>query len=311
MGSSIKAIEYFLPNKKISNHDINLIANNWTPEKIEDKIGIKHRFVVENNETALDLAYNACMNLFNSGIEKNTIDALILCTQSPEYFLPTTACILQDRLGLRKDTFCLDYNLGCSGYIYGLAMAKGLIEIGVAKNLLLVTSETYTKYISEDDAANKSLFGDAATVTLISKDKNEQINEFVFGTDGSGYKNLIVELGATKNLNSNYPSTLYMNGPEIFSFTNTKKNSIDLDKIDYYIFHQANKYMLEHLRNKIGIEKEKFVIDIENFGNTVSNTIPIALANKFFRNKKDLKNKSVMLVGFGVGYSWGATILKI
>ncbi len=321
MGIVIKKIEYYVPKKKLTNYEINSINNNWTPEKIEEKIGIKNRFVVQKNETALDLAYQACEKLFNSGVEKSSIDSLILCTQSPEYFLPTTACILQDRLGLNKNSYCLDFNLGCSGYIYGLAMAKGLIEIGVAKNLLLVTSETYTKYISDEDASNRSLFGDAATVTLISKDRNNKIKDFVFGTDGSGFKNLIVEQGATKNLNSTHPSIFFMNGPEIFSFTNSNipklinetliKNNFEFDKIDYFVFHQANKYMLEHLRKKIGIEKDKFLIDMEDFGNTVSNTIPIVLANKFFKKSISKQNKYVMLVGFGVGYSWGATIIKI
>ena len=319
MGINISAIAYHLPGNKISNNDIKSNSQNWTSEKIEQKIGIKNRYIVDKDETALNLAAKACFNLFNSGIEKNSIDALILCTQSPDYFLPTTACVLQDILGLRTNTFCIDYNLGCSGYIYGLAIAKGLISIGVAKNLLLVTAETYSKYISEEDFSNKSLFGDAATATLITVSDGSEIKDFVFGTDGSGFDNLIVRNGGTKFMN-NTPPFIFMNGPEIFAFTNKSvpqllketliKNNLLFEQIDYFIFHQANKYMLEHLRKKMDIPIEKFIIDMEDYGNTVSNTIPIVLSNKLKEDKNFLKTKTIMLIGFGVGYSWGATIIQ-
>jgi 3-oxoacyl-[acyl-carrier-protein] synthase III len=319
MGVKISAVEYYLPQTKVTNNDIQSISNTWTPEKIEEKIGIKNRYIVQEGETALNLATNACLKLFNNGVDKQSIDALIYCTQSPEYFLPTTACVLQNLIGLRTDTFCLDYNLGCSGYVYGLAMAKGLISIGIAKNILLVTAETYSKYISENDSINKSLFGDAATASLIINSDKSEIKEFVFGTDGSGYENLIVKDGGSKSLNKS-PALLYMNGPEIFSFTNKSipllveetliKNNLTLNQIDYFIFHQANKYMLEHLRKKINIPSEKFLIDMENYGNTVSNTIPIVWSNKLKKGNDFFKNKIIMLVGFGVGYSWGATIIK-
>jgi 3-oxoacyl-[acyl-carrier-protein] synthase-3 len=319
MGVKISAVEYYLPQTKVTNNDIQSISNTWTPEKIEEKIGIKNRYIVQEGETALNLATNACLKLFNNGVDKQSIDALIYCTQSPEYFLPTTACVLQNLIGLRTDTFCLDYNLGCSGYVYGLAMAKGLISIGIAKNILLVTAETYSKYISENDSINKSLFGDAATASLIINSDKSEIKEFVFGTDGRGYENLIVKDGGSKSLNKS-PALLYMNGPEIFSFTNKSipllveetliKNNLTLNQIDYFIFHQANKYMLEHLRKKINIPSEKFLIDMENYGNTVSNTIPIVWSNKLKKGNDFFKNKIIMLVGFGVGYSWGATIIK-
>lgn len=321
MGIKISEVEYYIPTNRVSNSDIESQSGYLTAEKIEQKIGIKNRFVADSDETALNLATKACLNLFQRGVDSQSIDALILCTQSPEYFLPTTACILQNVIGLRINTFCLDFNLGCSGYIYGLAIAKGLINIGVARNVLFVTAETYSKYISNDDFSNKCLFGDAATATLITLDAEESIQNFIFGTDGKGFQNLIVKNGASRHLNEQRPSIFFMNGPEIFTFTNKsvpllvdetlKINNLLLEDIDYFIFHQANKYMLEHLRSKIGIPVEKFLVDLENYGNTVSNTIPIVLSNKLKNNPQFFNGKIIMLVGFGVGYSWGATVMKI
>jgi 3-oxoacyl-[acyl-carrier-protein] synthase-3 len=320
MGCVISNVEYYLPIKEVTNNEITNLPSGWTSDKIEQKIGIKKRFIADDNETSLHLATNACEKLFSKGVDKNNIDALLLCTQSPEYFLPTTACLLQNKLGLRKNTFCLDYNLGCSGYIYGLAMAKSLIHANIAKNILLVTSETYSKYISSQDFSNQILFGDASAATLISYNDIDQLGEFIFGTDGEGGENLIVKNGASRFLNSKNQAHLYMNGPEIFSFANmvipdlvTKTlniNKLHINEIDYFIFHQANKYMLEHLRKKIQIPEDKFLIDLENYGNTVSSTIPIVISNKLNIDKGFLNNKKIMLVGFGVGYSWGAVVIK-
>ena len=320
MGCVISNVEYYLPTKEVTNYQISNLPNGWTSDKIEQKIGIKKRFIADDNETSLNLAINACEKLFTKGVDKNNIDALLLCTQSPEYFLPTTACLLQNKLGLRKNTFCLDYNLGCSGYIYGLAIAKSLINTNIAKNVLLVTAETYSKFISSQDFSNQILFGDAAAATLISYNDVDHFGEFIFGTDGEGGENLIVKNGATRFLNSKDQAYLYMNGPEIFSFANmiipelVKKtlliNKLNIDEIDFFIFHQANKYMLEHLRKKIGIPDNKFLIDLENYGNTVSSTIPIVISNKLSLDNEFLNNKKIMLVGFGVGYSWGAVIIK-
>lgn len=194
--------------------------------------------------------------------------------------MPTTACILQDRLGIPVSCGALDFNLGCSGYIYGLGLAKGLICSGVAKNVLLITSETYSKYISKSDKSNKTIFGDGASATIVSIFGRGLIKEFSFGTDGKGANNLIVKEGAsrfplmpvdqsiTNGAKINKPC-LYMNGPEIFSFTSSavprlttdtlQKNNLSIDDIDLFIFHQANQFMLEHLRKKIGIpEKNSF-----------------------------------------------------
>ena len=319
MAIEIHAVEYYLPNRIISNDEIAPLMHGWTAEKIFKKIGIKNRHKAEKNQTALDLAENACAKLF-SKIKNFEVESLVLCTQSPDYLLPTGACILQDRLGLKNSIMCFDINLGCSGYIYGLGICRALILSNTVNNCLFVTADTYTKYIDEKDGGNMALFGDAASATFLIKSNTREILKPCFGTDGSGSDNLIVRGGATKD-NLNVKPRLSMNGGEIFNFTNIsvpslvintlKENGMVINDIDYFIFHQANMYMLEHLKNKIGIPKEKFLIDMENHGNTVSSSIPIVIANKQKYDPCFFENKIVMLVGFGVGYSWGAIILKM
>ena len=319
IGVKISQIEYHLPDTILNNKDVASVMPGWSSDKIYDKIGIKNRHISSEDETALDIATKACNKIRNK-LDFEKIDSLILCTQSPEYLLPTGACILQNRIGLNSNTMCFDFNLGCSGYIYGLAIAKGLIQSNIIKNCLLVTADTYTKYLDQNDGSNRAIFGDGASVTYLESSHDNQIFNFVLGTDGSGSNNLIVRGGATKDIPNTYP-ILYMNGGEIFNFTNKsvpilvkntlKENGMEIDDIDYFVFHQANMYMLEHLRKKIGIPKDKFIVDMENFGNTVSSTIPIVLANKINLEINQLVDKKIMLVGFGVGYSWGAVIIKI
>ena len=329
----IKDIEYFLPNQVLSNNDLENQFPNWDSKKIESKIGISERHIVQKNETALDLGEEAAKKVL-SGFDKKDIDFLLFCTQSPDYFIPTSACILQERLHLETGIGALDYNLGCSGYIYGLALAKGLLLSKVAKNVLLVVAETYSKHIYGKDIANLALFGDGAAATRISSDsQQDKLGNFVLGTDGIGFKNLIVKHGGFRHnleylpkeidngTESKYTENhLYMNGPEIFNFTIEKipglieetleKNNFVIEDVDYFIFHQANKYMLNYLRRKIKIPKNKFYNNINNTGNTVSATIPIALKN-CINDKLVVKGNKIMLVGFGVGYSWGSTIITL
>jgi 3-oxoacyl-[acyl-carrier-protein] synthase III len=325
-------ISVYLPSNVLTNEMLKSEFKDWDYMKIQDKVGIRQRHIAGESETALDLAYEAAQKLFIDN-DRETIDFIILCTQSPDYFLPTTACILQDNLGLPKTVGALDINLGCSGYVYGLALAKGLLSAGISQNLLLVTSETYTKHIYKKDIANRAIFGDAATASLLSKQSVAEIGEFTLGTDGSGKNNLIIKNGGLRNASDSnareieYGSgniytenNLYMNGPEIFNFTiaeipalvkkNLIANDLTINDIDYFVFHQANQFMLDYLRKKLGIPAEKFCIDMVNTGNTVSCTIPIALKNAADNGIVRTGNK-VMLVGFGVGYSWGAVTIKI
>lgn len=331
MGAIIKAIEYVYPKNPITNEDLGYMFPDYDFSKFANKVGIEIRYWVKENETALDLAVEACEKIFLK-ISREEIDYILYCTQSPEYFLPTTACILQNKLELRKDIGALDFNLGCSGFTTGVSLAKGLISCGQVKNVLLVTAETYSKYIHPQDRSNKGIFGDAAAATLISYSEDECIGEFLFGTDGSGYDKLIVKNGCSRfgfdsnaeevvyGTNNLYTDNhLYMNGPEVFNFTNTiipdftknilAKNNLNLLDPSQYVFHQANAFMLNFLRNKIKIEQDKFFIDLRDGGNTVSCTIPIAL--KKYLSSKDPIDENIIIVGFGVGLSWSGGLIKI
>lgn len=299
-----------LPEKSLTNQELAAIYPEWTAEKILAKTGIASRHVVGESETALDLAEMAAKKLFGTGgVGAEDVDFLLLCTQSPEYKLPSTACLLHERLGLRKEAGALAFDHGCSGFIYGLSLAKGLIAGGMEKEVLLVTAETYTKYISPEDKSTRTIFGDGAAATLITEEDVAKIGAFSFGTDGSGAEKLIVLDGR-----------LFMDGPEIFNFTLDivpktmedvlAKNNLTHGDIDFYVFHQANKFMLDTIRKVNGLPRDKFYVNLETTGNTVSSTIPIAL--KQLEDAGRLKaGMKVMLMGFGVGLSWGATIIRI
>lgn len=325
----IKEIEYYLPERVLTNAEISERFPEWPAEKIANKVGIKERHISANYETALDMACKASEKLFSKdeGLRAR-IDFVVLCTQSPDYKLPSSACILQNRLRLKTECGAFDIDLGCSGYEYGLAIAKGFIISGIASNVLLVTSETYTKYIHPEDKGNITIFGDAATATVVSTNGFAEIGEFVLGTDGSGADMLKVTTCGSRfpektnkvsddgNGGNIWDDYLYMNGGGIFNFTAKavptmvekllKKENLKESDIELWIFHQANKYMINYLRKLIGIKKDKFFVFMENVGNTVSNTVPIAL---YEARKKDLLKGNILLAGFGVGLSWGATIL--
>lgn len=334
----IQAIATHLPERTLSNEELAAeFGNRWSAEKIHAKTGILTRGVAAPGECASDLGVAAAQKLLDGGaVAREDVDFLLFCTQSPDYFLPATACTMQSRLGLRSRCGALDFNQGCSGFVYGLSLAKGLIESGSAGNVLLVTAETYSKHIHPKDASTRVLFGDGAAAVLVGAQdaQVDRIGPFVFGTDGHGACELAVPAGAFRcppgpetviesadnDGNIRTPQNLYMNGPEIFNFTlrtipslvSTLLHEAGLEKdaVDYYVFHQANRFMLEHLRRKIGIPDEKFCINLESYGNTVSATIPMALEIALARG--DVRpGARVMVVGFGVGYSWAAALLSL
>jgi 3-oxoacyl-[acyl-carrier-protein] synthase III len=314
-------ISVAFPDKVFDNSELQKLNPEYNFPRLEKKLGIKSRYVCSDTESAFDIAVKACNSLFEN-YDKSKIDFIIYCTQSPEYFLPTTACVLQNKLDLNTNCGAFDFNLGCSGYIYGLSMAKAYIQSGIAENILLVTAEAYSKHLHKDDLTNRAIFGDAATATVIDKEFSAKIGSFNLGSDGSGAENLIVKSGAGKSSFKSGDSKedlFYMNGPEVFQFTLNSvpksvedclsKNEASKSDVDFFIFHQANKYMLSNLRKKIGIDEDKFYVNVEETGNTVSSTIPIALAQSLESGLIKVGD-SVLLCGFGVGYSWGSTIIK-
>ena len=330
MEAYINAIAYYLPEKVVTNEQLVEEFPEWSVEKIAKKVGINERHIAAEDETAGDMAFKAAEKLIaENNVDKGTIDFVLLCTQSPDYFLPSTSCIIQNRLGLPTKCGAFDFNLGCSGYEYGLAVAKGLIMSGVAKNILLLTAETYNKHIHPKDKGNRTIFGDGASASLISTEGFAKIGEFVLGSDGSGYDRLIHKTGAMRHyqplkdfhedengtpLSSDH---LFMDGKAIFDFTSDivppmidetlKKNNLTSDNVDLYVFHQANKYMINYLRKLMEIDKDKFYVFMETVGNTVSSTIPIALCEA---QKEGRLHGNVVLAGFGVGLSYGSTVIN-
>jgi len=337
LSSCIAAIATHLPEYVLTNEELAREYPDWDVDKIYEKTGIHTRAIVAPHETAADLGIAAATKLFQQGVcSPCEIDYLLYCTQSPDYFLPTTACIMQSRLGLPTSCGALDFNLGCSGFVYGLSLAKGLIETHQANRILLVTAETYSRYIHPDDRSVRTLFSDGAAATLITASDAPvpEIGPFIFGTDGQGAKHLIMPGGAQRARIGTAISTarispsgepitddyLFMDGPEIFSFTLTavpkmihailEHALLTLDDIDYIIFHQANKFILDALRKKLKLPEEKYCINMDTYGNTVSSTIPMALAKA--KQEGIIKSgQRILLAGFGVGYSWAATIITL
>lgn len=326
-------ISYYLPGGTLDNEELAGLYKNWTAEKIYEKTGIKRRRISAAGETASDMAVSASEKLFQEyGITPGEIEFIILATQNPDYALPTTACIVQDRLRIPKTAGALDINLGCSAYIYGLALAKSMLENETINNILFITSETYTKRIHPMDKSIRTLFGDGASATFLDRKSAAAIGKFVFGTDGSKFDKLIIPLSGAKSPqnpdtleytdnsgNTRSPKDIFMDGPEIFNFTISAvpesvknaliKNALTMEDIDLFVFHQANKFMLEYLRKIIKIPEDKFYVDLEDTGNTVSTSVPLALKKAEEKNILQRGDK-VLLAGFGVGLSWGASVIE-
>ena len=328
----IKGISYYLPERVVTNEELLQEFPEWSVDKVAAKVGVNFRHLAAVDETAGDMAEKAACKLFEEyNINPESIDFLMLCTPSPDYFLPSTACILQNRLGIPTSAGAFDYNLGCSGCVYGMMMAKGLIDSGMAKNVLVLTAETYQKYLHPSDKSNRSIFGDGAAACLISTEGIAEIGNFSLGTDGSGAEHLIVKTGAArcKQTTGNvvededghlcFDDYLYMNGSSIFNFTLEavpammrdilEKNQMGRDEVDYFVFHQANKFMLNTIRKVCVLPKDKFYVNLAETGNTVSSTVLIALKDCLDKGII-LSGMIVMVTGFGVGLSRGGTILK-
>lgn len=300
----------------------------WDLTLIAEKTGIHQRHIAAEGETSSDLAVAASEKLFaEHEIDRSTIDFVLFCTQTPDYPLPTTSCLIQDRLGLSTRCGALDFNLGCSGFVYGLAMADGLIQSGAAHNILLLTAETYSKYIDSEDRSLRTIFGDAAAATLITAADSPSLWGFQFGSDGSGGDMLLVGDGGGRapedairpRHRKRWKSRLYMDGPSLINFTVEAiprlineilaANGLRDEDIERYLMHQATWKMLDQLASRMNVPQERVPIDLAQVGNTVSCTLPILVSN--MRNRGEISPESVnMLVGFGVGLSWAGCLWR-
>ncbi len=332
---NIEKIEYHLPENVITNDDLADLNPDWDMNSIQKWTGVSKRFYANQNQTALDLALISSEKLLNHiKIARDDIDGLIFCTQSNDYIMPPNSTILHGMLKLSEDVFSFDFNLACSGFIYGLSIANGLLETNVAKNILLVNADTYSKYINDRDRSTKVLFGDAASTSLLKKSNDGRgLIDIMCGTSGVNSNKIIVPAGGARKPKSDETSilkedrngnlrndeNLQMNGLAVYSFVNSKvpkqiikillNNKISIDEIDLFVFHQANKLVLESLTKILKIDPQKVFINIDKVSNTVSASIPIAL--KEAKEEGKIKDGyKVLCSGFGAGLSWGTCILQ-
>ena len=331
MAPGIAAVSYVLPEPRLTNEDLVRDFPDWNVEKIAAKTGIGSRHVLEPERYTSDLAADALRALIaEHAVDPATIDYLIVCTQTPDLLMPGVAQQVHGALGLPDTCGAADVNLGCSGYVYSLGLATGLIASGQAERVAVVTADTYTRLLNPADRSVRTLFGDGASATLVTDGGSGRLHGFVYGTDGGGGGALTVPGGGLRS-SSPYPAStpaarglepsgfdLHMDGPEIFTFTLRvvpplvarvlERAGVEAGEVDTWIFHQANAYMLSHLRRKLAIPEERFVVDMSDVGNTVSSTIPIALTRAIASGRVAAGSRSVLL-GFGVGLSWAGVVV--
>ena len=326
--AAVGPITVHLPEKVETNDYLQECHPEWGMEAIFSKTGIRQRHIAADDECSSDLGVAAARKLFaEHDIDPESIDYLLFCTQTPDYPLPTTACLMQQRLGLRTNIGALDFNLGCSGYVYGLSLAEGLVNSGAIRRCLFITAETYSKFIAPSDRSLRSIFGDAAAATLIDAHDEPSLSAFQFGTDGTGADTLLVNEGGFRPKEQahkprhrhRWPSQLYMDGPSLISFAVAAipdlidqivcRAKLTRDEIDLYLLHQATLKLMELLRERIGVSEKQMPVCLETVGNTVSSTLPILIDD--LRSKGELTpDMTSMLIGFGVGWSWAGCIWR-
>ncbi len=334
MNATIRLIEYYLPEQLVTNADLRGKFPDWDFEKIEKKTGVHQRHIAASGETAFDLSIKACEKLFEQ-FDKNTIDGIIYCTQSPDYIMPSNSFLLQKHFGLSEKAFAFDFNHACTGYIYGLMMAQSFIKSGMAKQLLLVNADTYSKYINPQDRSTRVLFGDGAAASIVEgTDENSGVMDMEIGTYGNGYDKFMIPAGGARLPKSNDTAIeikdeagnirsqddIKMEGFAVWSFINSKvpgqvktlleRNKLGMDDISLVIFHQASLMTIDSLAKILRLPAEKVFMNIKHIGNTVSASIPIALKDAIDTGRI-AKGQKIILCGFGVGLSYGTVLLQM
>lgn len=327
---SIRGIAACVSKTVEDNLSLPLFPNRDIARKFIAATGVERRHVASKEVCTSDLCYVAADNLINElGWERSEIDCLIFVTQTPDYILPATSCILQDRLKISKECYALDISLGCSGWVYGLSVIGSLMSSGCFKKGLLLAGDVTTKIHSPQDKSSYPLFGDAGTATAIEFEENAPQIKFHFSTDGSGFQAIMIPDGGNRNRIT--PSSfeyrdegdgvvlnnlnVALNGMDVFSFgiskaplsINNLLNKFDINKemVDFYILHQANKFMNEKICKKLKLPEHKIPYSLKNFGNTSSASIPLTMVTEL---KDKLSNDKLEIIGcgFGVGLSWGS-----
>lgn len=334
MGLIIEQIEYYLPEKIVTNEDLSLVNPEWDIKKSEEKTGVLSRHITKSDQTALDLAINAIEKLFIKDRNiQDKIGGIVFCTQSQDYIMPPNSFLIHKHFGFDENVWTFDYNQACSGYIYGLAISRGILETKLANCVLLITSETYSKYMNPKDRSTITLFGDGAAASILSLNSTRGIIDVVLSSNGNKYDTFLIPAGGCRMPKSKHtketviddsgnlksPENIHMNGFAIWQFISSKvseqirellnRNGLTVNDIDLFIFHQASKLTLNSLIKMLKIDENKAFMNLKYIGNTVSSSIPIALKDAEEQGKLK-KNKLVLLSGFGVGLSWGSAIMK-
>lgn len=336
MNAKIGHISYYLPKRKVTNEELETQHPTWNLKSLVKKTGVSSRHIASEDETALDLSVYACKKFFaETNMDPIDIDSILYCTQSADYIMPPNALLLHRHFDFRNDIPAFDINLACSGYVYALSLAKSMIVSGMAKNVLLVTADTYSKYINLRDRSTRTLFGDGASVSLIEPcDENTGIIAQSLGSDGKFYKKFYIPAGGNRNPkcestayedfdssgNVKSEEQIHMDGMGIWNFIRSKipvhieeflkKENVDISNIDQFVFHQASKLTLDSLIKILKINPDKAYSNLDKIGNTVSSSIPIALADA--RKQGNIKSGNLILIsGFGVGLSYGSMLIKI
>jgi 3-oxoacyl-[acyl-carrier-protein] synthase-3 len=335
MDVAVRDIAYVLPECVLTNEALGEQYPEWDMARVAARSGVQSRAVAAPGETALDLSARACQKLFAArpGLRER-VDALIVCTQTPDYVMPPNSCLLHDQLKLGEHVAAFDFNLACSGYVYGLAIARGLIVSGAATEVLLVTADTYSKLIHPQDRSARVLFGDGAAASWItSTDASEGIVDIALGTAGEKHGCFIVPAGGFRQPKSSETSQpiadesnnvrtlehIHMDGMGILNFVVSRvpqqvnslleRNGWRIDDVDLFVFHQASKMALDSLGRLLRIPATKMANNLAQVGNTVSASIPIAWQQAREAERSPAGSK-VLLCGFGVGLSWGTALYQ-
>jgi 3-oxoacyl-[acyl-carrier-protein] synthase-3 len=331
---TILDIEYVLPERVVTNEDLNRENPDWDMRNVEIKSGVVQRHIAAEGETAFDLAARACDKLFAGGRhDKAGIDALIFCTQSPDYIMPSNAFLLHEYLDLDENVMAFDYNLACSGYVYGLAIARSLILSGTASRVLLATGDTYSRYINKGDRSARVLFGDGAAVSLVTASGSEAgIRDLMLATSGKHHRKFYIPAGGAREQalaevppemdgsgNLRTRKDIHMDGMAVWSFIQStvpkqirslmERNALTGDAIDLFVFHQASKMTLDSLTRALRLNPDKVYLNLSQTGNLVSSSLPVALKNALDEGRIQPGNL-ILISGFGVGLSWGSLLMK-
>ncbi|WP_280153992.1 ketoacyl-ACP synthase III [Piscinibacter sp. XHJ-5] len=321
-GVRIAGVSTCVPPQSVSNLDPNLGFDPEEVRKVVAMAGVKERRIVGDGVTAADLCFEAAEQLLDRiGWSRESVTGLIFVTQSPDYFLPSTSCMLHQWLGLGDDCAAFDMGLGCSGYPYGLYLAAAMLRAGGQQRILMLHGETPSRFVDDGDQATRLLFSDAGSATALESAPGAAAAHFCLHTDGSGHAGLIIRGGAFRDRRPADPRdlALRMDGAGIFNFTIKRvppliRDALELsgrsvEQIDSFVFHQSNRFIMKHLMKKSGLPEARVPMTIEDMGNCGGPSVAVTMTRLLPAQRE--RDMTVMLLGYGVGLSWGAAVVDI